>query len=65
MSLFILGNLLIGTENECGPVGKDGRVSRVGGNSNGLAHNTVTATDVQPDIVLALAGWISRMPKGE
>ena len=32
-------------------------------NSNGLAHST--ATDVQPDIVLALAGRISRMLKGE
>ena len=32
-------------------------------NSNGLAHST--ATDVQPDIVLALAGWISKMLTGE
>ena len=47
---------------EAHPVGKDGRVPRVGGKLKWFAHST--PTDVQPDIVLAGSGGVGKQDAG-
>ena len=50
---------------EVHPVGKDGWVPRVGGKLEWVIAHAPYSTDVQPDIVLALGGWMSRMLQSE